>query len=130
MNTKICSQCKQELPITDFYSRGGGRYRSECKTCHKKYVSAQYLKKKDVVEDYKAQCKCAKCGESRGHCLDFHHIDSEQKEANIARLVSNRSNLNSIIEEIKKCIVLCANCHRDFHFQNKLTGISIDEYIK
>ena len=32
--------------------------------------------------------------------------------------------------EIKKCIPLCRNCHTDFHYQEKQTGITINEYLK
>ena len=39
METKICSKCGKELPLTEYYSRGNGKLRSECKTCHKQYVN-------------------------------------------------------------------------------------------
>jgi hypothetical protein len=32
-------------------------------------------------------------------------------------------------EEIEKCIPLCSNCHRDFHYLEKKDGISIEEYV-
>ena len=35
-------------------------------------------------------------------------------------LLIKQSNKLKVIEEIKKCIVLCSNCHRDLHYQEKL----------
>ena len=47
MDTKKCSKCGQELPLTEFYSRGNGRLRSECKKCHKNYVKSKYYERKE-----------------------------------------------------------------------------------
>ena len=41
-----------------------------------------------------------KCGESRGHLLDYHHLDPSTKENTIARLTSNTSSVQKIEEEI------------------------------
>ena len=129
METKICSQCGRELPITEYYSRGGGRYRSECKDCHKKYVAARYEDKKLFLQNYKSSIGCAKCGEKRGCCLDFHHIDPSIKDEAIARMTSNKSNINDIMKETEKCVVLCANCHREFHFLEHNIGITLEQYL-
>ena len=39
---KKCSKCGKLLPLTEFYSKGNGKYRSECKECHKNYVKDKY----------------------------------------------------------------------------------------
>ena len=129
METKICSKCKKELPLTSFYSRGGGRYRSECKECHKQYVTAQYHYKKNLLQEYKASIGCAKCGERRGYCLDFHHTDPSIKDDTIARMTSNKSNIDDIMRETEKCIVLCANCHREFHYLEHQTNLLLTDYL-
>ncbi|QFU82129.1 homing endonuclease associated repeat-containing protein [Natronorubrum aibiense] len=58
-------------------------------------------------------CECSQCGEGRPPCLDFHHPD--EKENGIATMVVNGHSKTSIREEIDRCIVLCANCHRIEH---------------
>ena len=130
MNIKICSKCKKELPLTEYYSRGNGRLRSECKNCHKQYVTLKYKERKDTVNQIKATYKCAKCGEGRFYMLDFHHIDPNIKDENIARLTSNRNKIEDIKKEIEKCVVLCSNCHREFHYLNENQNINLEEYLE
>lgn len=129
METKICSKCKRELPLTSYYSRGNGRLRSECKECHKNYVKKKYEERKEVVESIKTKCGCAKCGDKRGYVLDYHHIDPSIKEANISRITSNNNHMDTIQQEIDKCVVLCANCHREFHFLEHEHGITIEDFL-
>lgn len=129
METKICTRCKKELPLSEYYSRGNGRYRSECKECHKNYVKLQYNIRKDKTNDIKANCGCQKCGDTRFYVLDFHHKDPTIKDERIALLTSNTSQFEKIENEIKKCVVLCANCHREFHYLEKHDGITIDKYL-
>ena len=130
MEIKKCSKCGRELPITEFYSRGNGQHRADCKDCHKQYVNQCYEEKKLFLQNYKSSVGCAKCGEKRGYCLDFHHIDPSMKDVDIARMTSNKSNINDIMKEVKKCIVLCANCHREFHFLEHNNNLLLEEYLK
>lgn len=57
------------------------------------------------------------CGENHPACLDWHHIDPKQKKFSI----SNGRNLNqtkeAILSEIKKCKIICSNCHRKEHYK-------------
>ena len=92
-------------------------------------MSNQYNKKKNILQEYKASVGCKKCGENRGYCLDFHHIDPSIKDDTIARMVSNKSKLEDIIKETEKCIVLCANCHREFHYLEHNNGLLLKDYL-
>lgn len=65
-------------------------------------------------KDYKSTFRCTKCGEKDIRCLDFHHIKerrNRKKKLTVSRMVCIGKNRNAILDEIKKCIVLCANCH-------------------
>ena len=132
METKICTKCQRELPIDDFNwrSKAKGTRRSECKYCHSDYMKQKYQEKKQIVQDIKSSCKCAKCGDSRGYVLDFHHVDPKEKENTVARMTSNNYRLDKVYDEIEKCAVLCANCHREFHYLEENEGITLEEYLK
>ena len=62
--------------------------------------------------------KCTKCGFDHHAALDFHHEDPTEKEYNVNRLVSD-GRFKKAYAEIEKCIVLCANCHRIHHYEEK-----------
>lgn len=66
--------------------------------------------------EYKASLKCVQCGESRSPCLDFHHKNPDEKEYTIsAALGTFMWRKEDVMLEVDKCIVLCANCHRMHH---------------
>lgn len=57
---------------------------------------------------------CTRCGERDPACLDFHHIDPSKKSFNIGVQLGSYS-LKRVQNELLKCQVLCANCHRKLH---------------
>ena len=63
--------------------------------------------------------KCSECGYDKCFkAIDFHHIDPKLKTYKISKLlryVFNEKNKKLLLDEISKCIVLCANCHRELH---------------
>ena len=129
--TKICSKCGVEKPITEYHKNGFDRqgnqkYRGYCKQCANKIETDRYWKKRNFVDSQKN--KCVKCGDTRSYVLDFHHIDPETKEFTIGKM--KKSSENIIQNEIEKCVVLCANCHREYHYLNKNNGISLIDYLK
>lgn len=130
--TKICTKCGVEKSITEFHyrNREKGTLRSECKVCHNDYVKGKYQERKNVVQEIKTKQKCQKCGDARPYVLDFHHTDPSVKHDTVARLTANNSAMDRVRAEIDKCIVLCANCHREFHEFEKQSTITIEEYIR
>lgn len=72
--------------------------------------------------------KCLKCGENRHYALCFHHLDPKQKADTPSRLIAN-SQFEDFLIEIQKCILLCANCHQEFHFLEAHQGLTIEEYV-
>lgn len=73
-------------------------------------------RKKQEYKEWKATLKCERCGENHPACLDFHHLDPNEKEMSIATMAGLFS-LDRIKEEASKCIVLCSNCHRKEHYK-------------
>lgn len=131
MDMKKCTKCGRELPIEQFYWRDkkAGKRRSECKDCHNGYVKNKYQERQNQIEEFKSQLKCAKCGDSRGYVLDLHHLNPSEKDKAVSRLISNNASDQTIKNEIKKCVCLCSNCHREFHYFEKQQGMIIQEYL-
>lgn len=73
--------------------------------------------------------KCQKCGETREHILNFHHLNPQEKDDGLSNLLV-KSKIEQFLEEINKCILLCSNCHEDFHFLESHKGITIEEYLE
>ena len=64
--------------------------------------------------NYKGGC-CQVCGYDRcTEALEFHHLDPTQKDFGISRKGYTRS-WGRVKEEVDKCIMLCANRHREVH---------------
>ena len=61
--------------------------------------------------------KCIRCGYDRNYsALEFHHIDPETKQFQLdLRSLSNRK-WERVLEESRKCILLCLNCHAEEHY--------------
>lgn len=75
---------------------------------------------KNFIQRVKKFRSCYNCNESRWWVLDFHHRDDSQKLFNLARAHKKGYSMKRIKEEIKKCDVLCSNCHRDKHYRERL----------
>lgn len=59
--------------------------------------------------------KCEKCGCNAYECLEFHHkTNKTDKLDNLSRMIGNER-WSKIELEIKKCVLLCANCHMELH---------------
>ena len=66
--------------------------------------------------------KCMRCGYSKyPEVLEFHHKNPANKEFNVSRKGHCRS-WKRIEKEIEKCVLLCANCHREVHVEHKLAA--------
>ncbi len=81
-------------------------------------AQADKARRKKLWSEYKATLSCAKCGFSHPAALDFHHKDPATKEHSVHYLTAQRRYAKAR-EEVKKCIVLCANCHRIHHYNEK-----------
>lgn len=132
MQTKVCKVCDKEMEL-DHFRLVGKYYRNTCKACECARDKQLQQQLRDYVTSFKD--KCAKCGDTRNYLLDFHHKESEEKELCISAFCSTRKwseNSKKVVDdEVSKCIVLCANCHREFHFLERNEGyINLEKYLQ
>ena len=132
MVTKKCLGCKNEYSIEEFpwKSKKTNKRQPRCKKCYNEYNRKYYangerdkqiervnIRKKTIANKFRAwknQQSCRICGENAVECLDLHHIDPSKKDREVSQLQYFGS-WKKIEEEIAKCAVLCANCHRKVH---------------
>jgi len=71
------------------------------------------IRNRTFLMDYLKKHPCISCGESDLRVLEFDHIDPTTKKESVSKMVSSKHySIKRIEEEISKCQVLCANCHR------------------
>jgi hypothetical protein len=75
----------------------------------KEYDKNHNIEVYSFLKEY-AKDGCSICKEKEFACLDFDHIDN--KDYNISSMINRRYSLDKIKKELKKCQILCANCHR------------------
>ena len=82
------------------------------------YMIAAVRKRRRKVREMAVQYKggqCSRCGYKKCvEALEFHHLDSSQKDFGISAKGYTRS-WARVREEIEKCVLVCANCHRELH---------------
>jgi len=90
-----------------------GKKRYRCAQCQ--VISA--CKRRKKVKEKAVEClggKCVKCGYDKCiEALEFHHPDVTIKDFAISN--KNVIGWNKIKDELDKCVLLCANCHREEH---------------
>ncbi len=78
-------------------------------------AKARHIEVKKRFKEYKSTLSCLSCGESDECCLDFHHRDPTKKDLPVSRAITNNWSWKRLMEEVEKCEILCANCHRKLH---------------
>ena len=86
---------------------------------HIQYVANRTHELRQWLKELKATLECYKCGESHVSCMDFHHRDPKEKEIGISQIFIKGWGKERILEEIAKCDVLCSNCHRKLHYDER-----------
>jgi hypothetical protein len=74
---------------------------------------------KSYVRAYLEEHPCEKCGFSDPRALQFHHRDPSTKSGTVSRMASVGMPLPKIAYEMRKCSVLCANCHLIYHEEER-----------
>jgi len=130
---KTCPVCYRRKPVEEFnwkYKAKGVRC-STCRECMRIYIRQHYQSNVDYyvkkamrrkkayigiiskrVFNYLSTPPCVDCGEIDPIVLEFDHIDSATKISTISEMVQRQRPWEKIMDEISKCEVRCANCHR------------------
>ncbi len=133
METKLCNHCdkKQDIELFAFANKIKGTRKPTCKECdkikrkvyyeaNKKWIIADNSERNKVAKtrnsqyvwDYLKKNPCVDCGQTNPIVLDFDHRDGVDKIDCVSRLIANTVSIETLQEEIDKCDIRCANCHR------------------
>ena len=113
MQKTIEKEC-QYHGLTIFSLKEKTRYR--CRKCSVEAVQRRREKVKLMAVEHKGGC-CIKCGYNKCMgALEFHHTDPTQKDFAISNNGTTKA-WSKIIIELEKCILVCANCHREIHHE-------------
>jgi len=102
-----CKDCERN-DARKFYAQNPENYKKRAKDFNK--LTAKFYQ--EELNRLKSLVGCAYCEEQEPIVLDFHHFD--RSEGNHTRVRVNMGH-QGLQNELKKCIVLCANCHRKIH---------------
>lgn len=137
-STKYCSRCHTTKSYEDFYFTKGRRdgLSAWCKTCNRAYAKTYSKRNRDRAVEFvnrvKSRIGCQRCGVKQSYLLQFHHLETDTKEATISQLtqrMSGKPSYEKIKSEMRKCVVLCANHHLEFHHLERTTNTTIAEFI-
>lgn len=127
---KTCADCKVDLPLENFAlnKRKPDGLSDKCRPCKKTYNRFYYKRTKQKHNPGRALARqtavafnqqnmlsilsnsfCMDCGINDVRVLEFDHVTGK-KLGNISDLMSGK--WSKVLEEIKKCEIVCANCHR------------------
>ena len=164
MQTKRCSGCHNELPLSEFYKNrcSPDGLQGYCKTCGKAKTKQYQKEKPEMFREISKRSwaknrekrnatdrnrmnthfnfinslktSCAKCGESRFYVIDFHHINPADKLFTISDGSKTHTSTEDVVNEIKKCVCLCKNCHKEFHYfygvKSEHPNEDLEHYLK
>lgn len=113
MKKKTCPSCREDLPTSAFSIRNSSPdgFQHSCKKCHGEQKAEIRLRRRRFIWDYLLSHPCVDCGESDPTVLDFDHVRGTKIE-NVCTMLCRGQTLDRIKEEMDKCEVRCANCHR------------------
>jgi hypothetical protein len=124
---KTCTRCREGKPPEEFNrsSRSRDGRQAHCRSCSSEYYLSNSVKHKENVRarnkrvtaeikikvwQYLLENPC-ECGESDPTVLEFDHVRGVKRKA-ISRMIQDNPSWKTVLEEIGKCKVRCANCHR------------------
>src|SRR5882724_4487450 len=109
----VCCRCKNNKQESDFSFRSTrpGKLKSYCKKCSSESVSESRRKKRIKIITLMGS-KCSSCGYFKcQRALELHHVNRNEKSSTFRSILS--WTWKRILKELERCILLCANCHRE-----------------
>ncbi len=108
-NEKHKCDCGNTIDDKNFY----GRVKTKCSSCSNQIsIGRMASYKKDKVNYLGGKCVCCGYNKYIGN-LAFHHLDPSQKDPNYK--IHKTRTLESVKEELNKCVLVCHNCHGEIH---------------
>jgi hypothetical protein len=107
---------KQREYQKKWYARNVAKQKSNAK----KHKQVSIQRNREYVWGVKSTTPCTQCGESDPACLEFHHLDSDDKESAISNAAGAGWSLERLQAEVDKCVILCRNCHAKLHYYQNL----------
>lgn len=129
---KTCSKCKQEKDLSEFnknrckadghstlcrvchgehnrayYAINGERQRKQIRAANARRTRANYQKLWALLN----RSRCADCSNADPRVLEFDHLPQYEKRLEISKLIGGGYSWEAVEDEIKKCDIVCANCH-------------------
>lgn len=124
-NSKTCVMCSETKFLREFHKqpKNNGGYAHECKSCRKEFpsqtpaavlarVAETRRRNRAFMWNFYSTHPCVDCGEDDPIVLELDHLDPDTKVMNVAAMAHGTYSIKKIQEEIDKCEVVCANCHR------------------
>ena len=124
--TKICKLCGKEFETIKY---GGKRiYCFECNPQGTSNSITLLRRKAKEIGIERLGGKCIHCGIDKSYLLNFHHRNPKEKEGELSDF-SMEYDFSKFFDELSKCDLLCANCHREFHYLHSLNNLSYEDYL-
>jgi hypothetical protein len=130
---KKCTICKADKDPSEFNKNKGKKdgLNNICRACSRSKSKNYYLKKgvyhknqvvkrnkkyreqlKEFFLNYLRNSSCKDCGVKDIRVLEFDHLPEYVKKNNVSTMYKRNYSIKTILDELRKCDVVCANCHR------------------
>lgn len=104
------SKADQARKSREHYERNAEKMKARAR----EHTKRQRLMLRELLRDLKARTPCADCGRHYPpYVMDFDHVCGEQKYDNLADMAKDGVSLKRLMDEVAKCDIVCANCHRE-----------------
>lgn len=129
MDEKRCTTCHEMRPLTDYNVRRSAPdgLQARCRSCSRTWYllnTSEHIRRvavrnkrvrgehQELMAAYLLENPCVDCGESDLRVLELDHEDPAEKSENVGRLLTLALPWSTVLAEMDKCSVRCANCHR------------------